>query len=197
MNERLREKLLLNGLRLKSIEQRNRLANFLGNATPFVSRILENASTYFAIDASKINSIFPNAVGMVRYDEPPILPIPDADYRDTDCWNEVLKAIRGLRFSGTAPGILRLGGHLPYWELDLANYDYVINDLADLMDERDCSNMAWVSLDSNHGIVLTGYCGYLEDSRRTNNHEHVFEIINWGRLRTPQSTNNPVHPSDG
>jgi hypothetical protein len=192
VNEKLREKLILNGRRLKGLEQRNRLSALLPTISLNLRAVLCNAPTHFGEEEIRFDGIIPSPIGSIWVDKAPVLPSPNAEYRDTDCWQSVLETIARFECQDCVPALLKFGDCLPSCEINLSHYVSIIGDLVSYLAQHRFTCFAWVSLDSNDGVVLSNYGGYLDIERRTNNDEIVFEIINWGRVRETTSTNKPI-----
>ena len=159
---------------------RRKREEFIRDANPALAGALEGSDVVTGHDVLKWgNSIpwptFDNGRPTTTKGE-----LAGSTFSDWDDRIHVANALAAIPLPTELDAHLYLGNDGPLFRIPLNHYHDLLPDILAFSQSHHDSDFAWVSVDLQHGILLSNYCGYLPEDRRTTLHEIVYEIQHWG-----------------
>ena len=166
--------------KLRANHHRRKREQFIRDANPILARELKDADFISGLDVHSWIS----AVPWPTFDNGRLTTtqgdLTESTFSDWDDREHVAEALAAIPHPPAATANLYLGNDGPLFCLPLNQYHDLIPHILAFSQSHHDSDFAWVSLDLKHGILLSNYCGYLPEERRTTLHEIVYEVQHWG-----------------
>ena len=166
--------------KLRANHHRRKREQFVRDANPALARVLESSDVVTGLDVQTWISSIP----WPTFDDGRLTTtkgdLAGSTFSDWDDRIHVADALAAIPLPPATDAHLYLDNDGPLFRIPLNSYHDLLPDILAFSQLHHDSDFAWVSLDLKHGILLSNYCGYLPENRRTTLHEIVYEIQHWG-----------------
>ena len=166
--------------KLRANRHRRQREQFIRHADPTLASILESADVVTGIDVDSWVSDVPWPTFVEGKLTTTQGDLDGSTFTDWDDRAHVMDAFRAMPNPPAVDGHLFLDNDGPLFRISLDHFPRLIEHILEFSRSHHDSEFAWVSDDGKHGVLLSTYCGFLPEERRTTLHEVVYEILHWG-----------------
>ncbi len=167
--------------KLRANRHRRQREQFIRNANPAFASILKSADIVTGIDVDSWVSGVPWPTFVDSKLTTTQGDLEDSTFTDWDDRAQVANAFRAIPNPPAVDAHLFLDNDGPLFRISLGYFHRLMEHILEFSQAHHESDFAWVSEDGKHGVLLSTYCGYLPEERRTTLPEEVvYEILHWG-----------------